>query len=295
MASFDELVKESNNWITPSLQKVFPDELSEDVTVKASMYSLMAGGKRLRPCLMYYSAILLGVDKDEVIDYATALEMIHTYSLIHDDLPCMDNDDLRRGKPTCHKVYGDGIAVLAGDNLLNRAHEILLNQAIKDSARARAALNVSNLAGINGMIGGQSIDITSEGKDIPLELLYELQRKKTGALIEAAITTPWYLSSKSEDVYTKLRSFAAHMGLAFQIKDDILDVESNAEELGKNVGKDERDNKSTFVTMLSLEGAKAKLNEEIISAKTILDEFSGLGMDVEALKTILGFFAERNY
>ena len=289
---------DANAWVTPQLEKVFAAFDSEDAVVKAASYSLFAGGKRIRPALMYASAVALkdyGVSAENVLPYAASLEMIHTYSLIHDDLPCMDDDDLRRGRPTCHKVYGDGIAVLAGDMLLNTAHEELLKLAMESSRAAKASYNVSHLAGIAGMIGGQSIDIESEGKKISLEKLHELQNKKTGALIEAAVTTPYYLSDADEDILGALKDYALHLGLAFQIKDDILDVEADEAKLGKSTGKDERDDKSTFVTLLGLEGAKAKLNEEENSCYKALDYLSAKNMDIILLKELTDFNLKRDY
>ena len=289
---------DANAWVTPQLEKVFAAFDSEDAVVKAASYSLFAGGKRMRPALMYASAVALkdyGVSAENVLPYAASLEMIHTYSLIHDDLPCMDDDDLRRGRPTCHKVYGEGIAVLAGDMLLNTAHEELLKLAMESSRAAKASYNVSHLAGIAGMIGGQSIDIESEGKKISLEKLHELQNKKTGALIEAAVTTPYYLSDANEDILGALKDYALHLGLAFQIKDDILDVEADEAKLGKSTGKDERDDKSTFVTLLGLEGAKAKLNEEENSCYKALDYLSSKNMDIILLKELTDFNLKRDY
>ena len=289
---------DANAWVTPQLEKVFAAFDSEDAVVKAASYSLFAGGKRMRPALMYASAVALkdyGVSAENVLPYAASLEMIHTYSLIHDDLPCMDDDDLRRGRPTCHKVYGEGIAVLAGDMLLNTAHEELLKLAMESSHAAKASYNVSHLAGIAGMIGGQSIDIESEGKKISLEKLHELQNKKTGALIEAAVTTPFYLSDADEDILGALKDYALHLGLAFQIKDDILDVEADEAKLGKSTGKDERDDKSTFVTLLGLEGAKAKLNEEENSCYKALDYLSSKNMDIILLKELTDFNLKRDY
>lgn len=286
------------SWITPSLESVFsePSINPEDITVKASLYSLLAGGKRIRPTYMYASSKMLGVDLNDTITYATALEMIHTYSLIHDDLPAMDNDDLRRGKPTCHKVYGEGIALLAGDNLLNRAHELLLKILIDKPSFAKASFEVSSLAGINGMIGGQSIDLASEGKKISLDTLYELQRKKTGALLKAAICVPCYLKDDiGADVVSLMESYSEHIGLAFQIKDDILDVEANIEDLGKSVGKDERDNKATFVTLLGLDNAKAKLQEEIDGCYSALLKLKDLGYNVSDFEALTSFMLERNY
>jgi len=220
---------DANSFITPYLESVFSELDADDPVVKAASYSLFAGGKRMRPALMHASATMLssfGVATEDIIPYAAALEMIHTYSLIHDDLPAMDNDDLRRGRPTCHKVYGEAIAILAGDMLLNLAHEILLELAVRSEAHAKASLNISRLSGIRGMIGGQSIDIDSEGKKISVDRLYELQRKKTGALIKASVTTPYYLSSADSNTLDLLSEYSEHLGLAFQIKDDILDVEA---------------------------------------------------------------------
>ena len=289
---------DANAWVTPHLEKIFSSFNSEDPVVKAASYSLFAGGKRMRPALMYAGAVALkdyGVSTDNVIAYASCLEMIHTYSLIHDDLPCMDDDDLRRGMPTCHKVYGEGIAVLAGDMLLNTAHEELIKLAMNSSKAARASYNISHLAGISGMIGGQSIDLESEGKKITLERLHELQNKKTGALIEAAVTTPYYLSDAGEDILDAMKDYALHLGLAFQIKDDILDVEADEEKLGKSTGKDERDDKSTFVTLLGLDGAKAKLEEEENACYKALDYLSSKNMDIILLKELTDFNLKRDY
>lgn len=252
----------------------------------------------MRPALMYASSSLLndyGVKPEDIANYAAALEMIHTYSLIHDDLPCMDNDDMRRGRPTCHKQFGEAIALLAGDTLLNLAHEILLKLSVLSSKHAVAAFNISNLAGISGMIGGQSIDITSEGKMIPIERLYELQRKKTGALIEAAVTTPYFLTEAPEDIYLHLKEYAEHLGLAFQIKDDILDLEADEAKLGKSVGKDERDNKSTFVTVMGLQGAKDKLREEENACYGALDYLSSKNMDIILLRELTDYNLKRDH
>ena len=289
---------DANAWVTPQLEKVFSAFDSEDPVVKAASYSLFAGGKRMRPALMFAGAMALkdyGVSADDVLPYAASLEMIHTYSLIHDDLPCMDDDDLRRGRPTCHKVYGEGIAVLAGDMLLNTAHEELLKLAMNSVKAAKASYNVSHLAGICGMIGGQSIDIESEGKKISIERLHELQNKKTGALIEAAVTTPYYLSDAGEDILDAMKDYALQLGLAFQIKDDILDVEADEEKLGKSTGKDERDDKSTFVTLLGLDGAKAKLQEEENACYRALDYLSSKNMDIILLKELTDFNLKRDY
>lgn len=247
--------------------------------------------------LMYMTSKMLGLDdksSDLVKRFACALELIHTYSLIHDDLPAMDNDDLRRGQPTCHKAFGEGIAVLAGDALMNRAYEILLDTVVLDPKCAFAAANMAKLAGICGMIGGQSIDISSEETSIELDKLYELQEKKTGALIECAVTTPYYLvGSYEDDVAKDLRDLASHMGLMFQIKDDILDETSTAEVLGKNTGKDQRDDKATFVTLLGLSGACDKLKEEYDSALAICSALKTKGYDSDDYKVLTDFFYNR--
>lgn len=289
---------DANEWITPYLEQVFSSLNKEDPVVKAASYSLFAGGKRMRPALMHASSSSLsdyGVKPDDIANYAAALEMIHTYSLIHDDLPCMDNDDMRRGWPTCHKEFGEAIALLAGDTLLNLAHEVLLKMSVLSQKHAVAAFNISNLAGISGMIGGQSIDISSEGKLIPIERLYELQRKKTGALIEAAVTTPYFLTDAPDDIYQHLKDYSEHLGLAFQIKDDILDVEADEAKLGKSVGKDERDNKSTFVTVMGLQGAKDKLREEENACYDALDYLSSQNMDIILLRELTDYNLKRDH
>ena len=303
-ADIRSLMESTEAWITPELHTAFDNKISEDITVKAAMYSLFAGGKRLRPMMMHLTSGMLkldgGIDND-VKYFAATLEMIHTYSLIHDDLPAMDNDELRRGKPTCHMVYGEGIATLAGDLLLNAAMERLFLICEKNPGYIYAASAMARNAGIYGMIGGQSIDIDSTEKEISIELLTELQEKKTGAFIEAAVVTPYYLSKKmrreesaSDETANNLRKLASHMGLAFQIKDDILDVTSDSEILGKSTGKDERDSKATFVTLLGLDGAKARLDEEILSIKTILSGFEADGFDTADYATLADFLVNRD-
>lgn len=294
---FEEYSEKVNREIQPLLKNVF-DGL-DDITCEASLYSLLAGGKRIRPCLMLCVAEMIGLDKSMVMDFAVALEMIHTYSLIHDDLPAMDNDELRRGKPTCHKVYGDGIALLAGDNLLNRAAERLFELSVKNPNSIRAASYMMHNSGIYGMIGGQSIDLDSSNKKISLERLYELQNKKTGALLKTSIVLPYIVAvdnsviKPDEDLENTLNDLAYHLGLAFQIKDDILDVESDAKTLGKSVGKDERDDKSTFVTLLGLEEAKVKLEKEVKDCHEAVYKLSNKGYKVRDLNTIVYFLLMR--
>ena len=303
MADIARLIEECSEWITPELESCFTVKQQEDITVKAAMYSLMGGGKRLRPLMMKMTAEMLGCSEDEMADvryFAATLEMIHTYSLIHDDLPAMDNDDLRRGRPTCHKAFGEGIALLAGDLLLNSAYERLFAKTISNPGYAYASGRMCTLAGIEGMVGGQSIDLASEDKQISVELLTELQEKKTGALIETAIVTPCYLKdnmteeqAEADKTVRLLRQLAAHLGLAFQIKDDLLDVTSTAEVLGKSVGKDSRDDKSTFVTLLGFEQAKVCLEDETAAAVKVLKELSDMGYNTEDYQLLADYMISR--
>ena len=206
----------------------------------------------------------------------------------------MDNDDLRRGKPTCHKVYGEGIATLAGDLLLTEALKRLLQIACMKPEYALAGYKMAELTGVNGMIGGQSIDLASENKTIPLELLYRLQELKTGALIECAVTTPAYLAKELDPmILPLLQKLSGHIGLAFQIQDDILDVTSNAEVLGKSTGKDERDNKSTFVTLLGFDEAVKHLEAEIDGAHKVLDELESKGCAVGEYRSLVDYLKTR--
>lgn len=304
MMTIGDMAQDTANWLKPELDKVFSESQRDDITVQAALYSLNAGGKRIRPLMMRQTALMFGCPEEKMNDvlfYAATLEMIHTYSLIHDDLPGMDNDDLRRGKPTCHKVYGEGIAILAGDLLLNTACERLIKRALTNPGYMYASYFVCRNAGLEGMVGGQSIDLDSEGKVIDLDLLYELQRKKTGALIKSAIVTPYYLINElSEEEASKDRAagllddLSEHMGLSFQIRDDILDVESDSSVLGKNTGKDLRDSKATFVTLLGEQGAKKKLSEEIRAAKDILTSLGQMGYDIEGYMNLADYLENRD-
>ncbi len=245
---------------------IFVKEM-EGVT-KSARYSLTAGGKRIRPFLVSCFCKLCGGNENNALPLACALEMIHTYSLIHDDLPCMDDDDIRRGMPTNHKLFGEATAVLAGDALLTEAFAVIVNSSLSDKAKINAVRVLSEKAGILGMIGGQEIDLASEGKHISLETLYTLQRKKTGMLIEAACLLGCIAAGKQDKyVLDCVSSFAHAFGLAFQITDDILDVTGTTEELGKSIGSDEKEHKCTFVTHLGLDGAKKEAEKQVDLAK----------------------------
>ena len=278
------------------LEGVFPEN-SDDTTVRAARYSLMVGGKRIRPVLMLMISDMLCADREVILPFAAALEMIHTYSLIHDDLPRMDNDDLRRGMPTCHVRYGEATALLAGDLLLNSAFEIILEQAINYGAPAALAGRfIAKSAGGTGMIGGQSLDISSYSGTVTLDRLEEIQRKKTGALLTAAILTPFFTSEKhnaNQDLCVALTEYASHLGLSFQIKDDILDVESSPEVLGKSIGKDAATDKATFVTVYGLDGSKNRLSQEFDSAYASIRTIESLGFDTQILTSFTDYLKGR--
>lgn len=262
-----------------------------DKTLAESMrYSLMAGGKRLRPVLLMEAAEAVGGRGEDYLKAACALEMIHTYSLIHDDLPAMDNDDYRRGKLTNHKVYGAGMATLAGDALLTLAFEVVLRQKAEPEVLCRVVREISQAAGPDGMVGGQAIDMESEGQKIPMEQLRKMHMGKTGALFRAAIRSGAILAGADETELNALTRYAEAFGLAFQITDDILDVVGDQELIGKPVGSDERNNKSTYVTLTSLDEAKRLAQEAVDEAKEALEPF---GDKAQFLKELVEFLISR--
>ncbi|MBE6096331.1 MAG: polyprenyl synthetase family protein [Schwartzia succinivorans] len=262
-----------------------------DKTLAESMrYSLMAGGKRLRPILLMEAAEAVGGRGEDYIHAACALEMIHTYSLIHDDLPAMDNDDYRRGKLTNHKVYGAGIATLAGDALLTLAFEVILRQKADSETLCRVIREISQAAGPDGMVGGQAIDMESEGKSITMDELRKMHMGKTGALFRAAIRSGAILAGAGETELNALTRYAEAFGLAFQITDDILDVIGDENEIGKPVGSDERNHKSTYVTLTSLEKARQLAKDAVDEAVLALEPF---GDKAWFLKDLVEFLISR--
>jgi len=279
------------------VEKTLIEELREDNALNARLsdamkYSLMAGGKRLRPVLLMAAADSVGANGDNFVTTGAAIEMIHTYSLIHDDLPAMDNDDYRRGKLTNHKVYGDGIAILAGDGLLTLAFEVMLRQKNADStALLKVVKEMSEAAGPNGMVGGQAIDLLSEGKSISMEELREMHMGKTGALFKAAIRSGAILGGATQEQLDALTLYAEKFGLAFQITDDILDVEGDEKNLGKPVGSDAKNQKSTYVTLTSLEEAKKLAIQTVDEAVSALDDF---GEEAEFLRELATYLISRN-
>ncbi len=261
------------------------------IIYEAMRYSLMAGGKRLRPVLMLNMCEMLGGDTKSVMPFACAMEMIHTYSLIHDDLPAMDNDDMRRGMPTNHIKYGEANAILAGDALLNKAFEIVSRYDGKYPERVLRAINMlSTSSGTEGMIGGQIIDIVNEGHEIDIELLRQLHLMKTGAIIRSACTIGVLMAGGSEEEIKAADEFAINLGTAFQIRDDILDVIADEEELGKPVGSDEENDKNTYVKLLGLEKSKELVEEYSANAKKALEIF---GDRAEFLNKLTDYLVSR--
>ena len=253
------------------LRELREDEAFDARLAESMKYSLMAGGKRLRPILLMAAADAAGGHGDDYLASACALEMIHTYSLIHDDLPAMDNDDYRRGRLTNHKVYGAGIATLAGDALLTLAFEVLLRQkGVSPETLVRVVREISTAAGPEGMVGGQALDLESEGKHIDRDTLRRMHMAKTGALFRAAVRSGAILAGADDAKLAALTEYAEAFGLAFQITDDILDVTGDEAAIGKPVGSDERNQKSTYVTLTSLDEAKRLAREAVDRAHQAL-------------------------
>lgn len=253
----------------------------EPVLQESMAYSLMAGGKRIRPMLTLAFTRLCGGDAEKALPFACAVEMIHTYSLIHDDLPCMDDDALRRGKPTNHTVYGEATALLAGDALLTLAFSCLSQAQLPADRIVRAVGELSHQAGAAGMVGGQSIDLQSEGKNVPIETLFRMDTGKTGALIQAACVLGCVAAGAEEPAIRAAREFAAYVGLAFQIRDDVLDVTGDANALGKNTGMDKERQKSTYVSLLGLTKAQKQAEELSEKAANALQIFGDKAQDLQ--------------
>ncbi|KNZ70734.1 polyprenyl synthetase [Thermincola ferriacetica] len=276
--AFLKELKRKVNIIEDALSQYLPGEDEYPETIHQSMrYSMLAGGKRLRPVLVLAAAEAVGGDVKKVIPAACAIEMIHTYSLIHDDLPAMDDDNYRRGKPTNHVVYGEAIAILAGDALLTLAFEVLSSlveePGIAPQKVLRVIKEISLAAGSRGLIGGQVVDIGSENLDISAETLKYIHINKTGALFKAALKTGAILSSASEEQITALSRYAHFLGLGFQITDDILDIEGDTEKLGKPVGSDIKKKKATYPSIFGLQEAKQMAREAVAESLMSLEGF----------------------
>ena len=267
-----------------------PDFANE---IAAERYSLLARAKRIRPTLVLEFCRLFGGSDEAAIPLACAVEMIHTYSLIHDDLPCMDNDDLRRGRPTCHKAFDEATALLAGDGLLTRAFGVAASAPISDAAVRRAILALSDKAGSFGMIGGQVMDLAGEGKALPLSYLLKLHANKTGALISLSAELGCIAAGLDENDarYRAAIAFAAGIGLAFQIVDDVLDVTADTAELGKNTGSDAKCEKTTFLSFYDPESALGYAERVTKEAKEAITAISGS----ERLLAIADYLLERKF
>ncbi|MFD2829403.1 polyprenyl synthetase family protein [Corticicoccus populi] len=259
----------------------------------ASLYSVNAGGKRFRPYLLFSVLKSLNADLSLGVKAAAALEMIHTYSLIHDDLPAMDDDELRRGNPTNHIVFGEAAAILAGDNLLTESFNLLSNDtSLEESTRLKLIRILSECAGQNGMIGGQMLDIEGEVAAVSLEELENIHRFKTGHLISAPVQMACTIVNAEEQTASVLSRFSEKLGIIFQIRDDILDVTGDVEVTGKNTGSDERKEKTTYVSELGLEGARAQLDLMQQEAAELLKSI-GNNIDTASLNEVLNRFAIR--
>ncbi|MDR0817600.1 MAG: polyprenyl synthetase family protein [Clostridiales Family XIII bacterium] len=258
-----------------------PDADSKSSTLAESMrYSINAGGKRIRPVLLLAACELAGGDTKVALPYAAAIEFIHTYSLIHDDLPAMDDDDLRRGEPTNHKVYGDAVAILAGDGLLSSAFEVMnfdlmlyFDNVDELKRRICAMYEIAKSAGVRGMIGGQVADIEAESKSVSAGVLDYIHLNKTAALIRAAVLAGAYIGGADSELIDSLRIYSENIGLAFQILDDILDVTGTEEEIGKDVGHDSKMSKVTYVSQHGMDASRARLDELTTTAIHAISPF----------------------
>ena len=286
---------ERRDLVNRALESYLPNGRGPAVRVTEAMrYSLFAGGKRLRPILCLAGAEAVGGDPGEALPMACALEMIHTYSLIHDDLPAMDDDDLRRGKLTCHKQFDEATAILAGDGLLTAAFHTLAVAAPRYEGRENVLLEVIQVlgtaAGYQGMVGGQMLDLLAEGRKVTLQELETIHRLKTGALLTAAVRTGALMGGGSREEVTRLTGYGEKFGLAFQITDDLLDVEGSAAEMGKATGMDEKRQKATYPALMGLEKAREWARSLVEEAVAGLEPF---GAGAEPLREIARYLLVR--
>lgn len=291
---FNSSLKERASYIEEVLKEYMPNEVGFQKTVIEAMnYSLSAGGKRLRPILTLEACKLVSGNAKDAIPFAVAIEMIHTYSLIHDDLPALDNDDLRRGRPTNHKVYGEGMGILAGDALLNYAYEVMLKGSLgkeNPDKYLNAVYEIAKHAGIYGMIGGQVVDVESENKKIEKEKLDYIHNNKTAAMIIGCMRAGAIVGGANTEELKCISNYAKNIGLSFQIVDDILDIVGDEKKLGKKVNSDIENNKSTYPSLLGLEKSRY-IAEELISdaKKSIETTFEG----VDFLKGLADYIISR--
>ena len=291
----EQYLDEKRSLIEKALQKFMPPAsgLAGDV-IESMNYSLFAGGKRLRPILCIAGAEAVGGSADDVLAVACALELIHTYSLIHDDLPVMDNDDYRRGKPTNHKVFGEAVALLAGDGLLALSFNLMARLGLERNIEKAVLLQtmdlISTAAGYKGMVGGQTVDISYEGKDSDPAVVEYIHRHKTGALIAAAVTSGAILAGGSEEEARSLNRYGQQIGLAFQIADDILNIEGDSDILGKGIGSDKKRGKMTYPAVFGITESK-RIQEELIDHA--IEALKGFDDKADPLRDIARYIINR--
>lgn len=275
-----------------SLDRLLPPEENEPPTIHRAMrYSVFAGGKRIRPVLVVAAGESVGGPREPLLRLGSAIEMIHTYSLIHDDLPALDNDDLRRGQPTCHKVFGEAMAILAGDALMTCAYQVLTALPLPELTRVRIIREVAAATGtVDGMIGGQVVDLESEGKPVAPATLEYIHRSKTGALLTACTRCGALAAGVDGERLEALTDYGRKVGLAFQIVDDVLDVTTSSEHLGKTAGKDQQVAKATYPALYGIEVSRAKACELVESA---IGDVEPLGEGAAALCELARFVCER--
>lgn len=294
--NFKNVLKEKVTYVENLLRDYMPKEEGYQKTIIESMnYSLKAGGKRLRPILTLEACKIVGGNEKDAIPFAMAIEMIHTYSLIHDDLPALDNDDLRRGRPTNHKIYGDAMAILAGDGLLNYAFEVMLSNSIgkeNPDKYLRAINEIASSSGIYGMIGGQVVDVESENKQIEKDKLDFIHLNKTAAIMVGCMRAGAIIGDATEEQLQEITTYAKNIGLSFQIVDDILDIVGDEAKLGKHVGSDIENHKSTYPSLLGLEESKKIANNLINEAKYSIEK---LNDDREFLNGLAEYIIDREY
>lgn len=290
---FEQWMLARQNRITLALESRLTSTDTASELLEAMRYSTLNGGKRLRALLVYATGEALGVETTRLDSPACAVEMIHAYSLVHDDMPAMDDDDLRRGQPTCHKVYGEATALLTGDALQSLAFEILCDDQFTTQQQIKMVKTLAQCSGINGMAGGQAIDLASVGHQLDLASLETMHQLKTGALIHASVLLGAYASSMSSDTLTALLSdYALTIGLAFQVQDDVLDVVADTDTLGKMQGADIALNKPTYPALMGLPAAQKKANDLIDKSLAILND---LPYDTQALRALAQFVVQRQH
>jgi geranylgeranyl diphosphate synthase type II len=291
-AELAEVLAARQQLVEAALDRWLPRQDGRPPTIHEAMrYSVFAGGKRLRPLLALLACEAASGEPEKALPAAAALEMIHTYSLIHDDLPAMDDDDFRRGRPTCHKVYGEAVAILAGDALLTHAFQILADPTAgpaSDAARLAIVAEIAQAAGSLGMVGGQTMDIQAEGRALDPETLLDLHTRKTGALLRAAVRVGGIAAGAGEASLAALTRYGERIGLAFQIVDDILDIEGDSAEMGKSAGSDLRKRKATYPAIFGLEESKRQAAQLVVEAKETLQPLGPPAWTLLALADYMG-------